>query len=118
MRKIGPGCVLLSRLVVAALVLQNVEQVLRLRVASVEPRSLLLLVAVFVLLWNDFRSTRVDLRRAALRIAICSTRDYNNARVVNRASITSLLREQLAESQVVVAALMRVMHLIGRCHQH
>ena len=118
MRKVGPSCVLLSRLVVAALLLQNVEQVLRLRVASVEPCSLLLLDEVFILLWKGLRSARVKLRRAALRISICSARDYDDARVVNRASIASLFREQLAESQVIVTALMRVMHLIGRCHHH
>ena len=94
MRKVGPSCVLLTRLVVvAALLLQNVEQILGLRVASVKPCSLLLLVEVFVLLLKGLRPARVNLRRAALRISICSARDYNNARVVDRASIASLFRE-------------------------
>ena len=66
MREVGPSRVLLSRLVVAALLLQNVEQVLRLRVASVEPCSLLLLDEVFGLLLNGLRPARVNLRRAAL----------------------------------------------------
>ena len=93
MRKVGPSRVLLSRLVVAALLLQNAEQVLRLRMASVKPCSLLMLVEVFVLLWKGLRSARVKLRRAALRISICSARDYNDARVVNRASVAPLFRE-------------------------